>query len=69
MNFAAKLVFFTVCAVSVRPSAGEGSQKAISEHNLQRMVQDEHEIDENIRKFKSNLEGLRTTVEFEPITV
>ena len=40
-----------------------------SKHDAARIAEVQHEITENIRKFKDNLEGLRTTVDFEPITV
>ena len=58
-------------ALVIGSAHGANSKGSVSiqEHDLQRMMNTEHEIDENVRKFKENLEGLRTTVDFEPITV
>jgi hypothetical protein len=54
--------------------SGEGVEEkalkaTLSKHDAARIAEVQHEITENIRKFKDNLEGLRTTVDFEPITV
>ena len=46
-----------------------GNLKTLREHDLQRMSEYQHDIDENVRKFKENLEGLKTTVDFEAIAV
>lgn len=34
---------------------------------MKKMLEVEHDADENIRKFQQNLEALKTTVEFEPV--
>ena len=41
----------------------------IKNHEMQRINEVQHDIDDNIRKFKDGLEGLKTTVDFEPVTV
>lgn len=42
---------------------------SVNDRELKRMVNKEHQIDRDLEKFKENLEGLRTTVDFEPLTV
>ena len=63
------LILVSLGLATVSGTGEMTKEMSIQEHDLQRMVNTEHEIDENVRKFKENLEGLRTTVDFEPMTV
>ena len=59
----------TVLAIAFTAQADVTSLSQINEHDLERMQKSQHELDENIREFKKNLEGLKTTVDFAPMTV
>jgi hypothetical protein len=43
--------------------------EALRRREAKRVAEKQHEINENIRKFKETLESLRTTVDFEPTTI
>ena len=45
------------------------SEASIRKHEAARVAEKQHEINENIRKFKETLESLRTTVDFEPVAI
>ena len=42
---------------------------ALRNKEMKKMMEAEHDADENIRKFQQNLEALKTTVEFEPVSM
>lgn len=42
---------------------------ALRSKDMKKMMEAEHDADENIRKFQENLEALKTTVEFEPVSM
>ena len=65
MKFSAVIAFLCLCLIRVEG----GHLKTLNPHDLKRMSEYQSEIDENVRKFKENLEGLKTTVDFEAITV
>lgn len=42
---------------------------SLQKQETARMLEMEHDISENVRKFQENLEGLKTTVDFEPMII
>ena len=61
----------TITAVLIASSAASITpySASVKKHEAQRIDVIQRDIDSNIRKFKENLEGLKTTVDFEPITI
>lgn len=67
MKFSAVLVVLSSLIGSeakARPSIS-----SLQKQETARMLEIEHDISENVRKFQENLEGLKTTVDFEPMVI
>ena len=60
-----------VLALSIPGSIAKSnpSEASIRKHETARVAEKQHEINENIRRFKETLESLRTTVDFEPVAI
>jgi hypothetical protein len=67
MSIRSCLIFITAL---VAVGAGKVPTLAtINKREAARVAQAQHQITEHLKKFQENLEGLRTTVDFEAITV
>jgi len=63
-----KLTLIAVIATLV-PFINAVKVGAITKHDLQRMEKEQHQLDDEVRAFQKNLEGLKTTIEFAPVSV
>jgi hypothetical protein len=67
MKFSPVLVILSVLTGSEAKS--RPSISSLQKQETARMLEIEHDISENVRKFQENLEGLKTTVDFEPMVI
>ena len=58
-----------IVAMTCVAHANEAAMAQVNQHDIERMEKAQHQLDENVKEFQKNLEGLKTTVDFAPMAV
>jgi hypothetical protein len=59
---------FALATIELIDQSSAAKVGSITKHDIEGMEKEQHELDEEVRAFEKNLEGLKTTVEFGPLS-